>query len=160
MRVLFLLISFLFAIKLPQTFSAQFIQTIKSDDKKIIYKGSVEVNNEKIFWSYNYPNKKYIWVENKIYIYEPDLEQVSIAEKKTSLKEIIKKAKKIKNNLYLAKIDNTNYYFIYDKTLKKLYYTDKLGNKVEILFFNQSNKIDPSHFQKKFPKDVDYIYLK
>jgi outer membrane lipoprotein carrier protein len=58
----------------------------------------------------------------------------------------------------MADVEDKKIYFIYDKTLKKLFYTDELGNKVEIKFFNQKNSTDKNIFKLSFPNDVDIIY--
>jgi len=149
----------LYGIELPKEFSAKFIQTIKSNDQNLIYKGQVFYKKGSIVWKYNYPTQKIIWVEDKVYIYEPDLLQVTITKrKKMTLQDILKNSKKIKNNLYISKIDNKKIYFIYDKTLKKLYYTDDIGNKVEINFFAQNKKTPEEVFKIIYPQDIDIIY--
>ncbi|MEO1923990.1 MAG: LolA-like outer membrane lipoprotein chaperone, partial [Nautiliaceae bacterium] len=140
-------------------FKSDFNQTIISDNQKLIYKGKVFYKNKQILWKYIYPEKKYIWVKDKVYIYEPDLMQVTITKKQNlNLQNILKHAKKIKNNLYETNLDNKKIYFIYDKTLKKLYYTDEMGNKVKINFYNQSNEVNDSIFKPKIPDDTDVIY--
>ena len=160
MRFLILFISvFLFAIDMPKAFKSEFNQTIISDNKKLIYKGRVFYKKKQIFWKYTYPEEKYIWVKEKVYIYEPDLMQVTITKKQNlNLQNILRDAKKIKNNLYETDLDNKKIYFIYDKTLKKLYYTDEMGNKVEINFYNQSNEVNDSIFKPNIPDDTDVIY--
>ncbi|WP_456488122.1 LolA-like outer membrane lipoprotein chaperone [Caminibacter pacificus] len=157
--ILFLSAVFLFALTPPKEFSAKFVQTVKSQDRTITYKGDVYKKGEEIVWKYTYPTEKTIWIKNKIYIYEPDLMQLTIANKKNAtLNEILKKAKKIKDDLYETKVDNKTIYFIYDKTLKKLYYTDDLGNKVEIKFFDQKNSAPSDVFKLNYPADVDVVH--
>jgi outer membrane lipoprotein carrier protein len=115
------------------------------------------VNKNIIYWKYTYPNLKEIWIKDKVYIYEPDLMQVTISKKpKLNLFKILKNAKKLKNNLYVAFADNKEIYFIYDKRLKKAYYTDDIGNRVEIYFkkIDKNISIPPLNF----PKDIDIIY--
>ncbi|GAB6044806.1 hypothetical protein JCM11957_04040 [Caminibacter profundus] len=149
----------LYGIELPNEFSAKFIQTIKSNDQNLTYKGQVFYKKGNIVWKYNYPTQKIIWIEDKVYIYEPDLLQVTITKrKKLTLEDILKNSKKIKNNLYISQIDNKKIYFIYDKTLKKLYYTDDIGNKVEINFFEQNKKTPKEIFKINYPQDIDIIY--
>jgi outer membrane lipoprotein carrier protein len=86
--------------------------------------------------------------------------QVTVAKKpKFNLFAALKNAKKIKQNEYVAKIQNKKVFFIYDKTLKKAWYTDDVGNKVEITFKHQSTAEIPANiFTPKYPKDVDIIY--
>jgi len=160
MKKLILLIAvFLFAITPPKEFSAKFIQTIKSDGKTITYKGEVFKNNNEIVWKYTYPTDKTIWIKDKIYIYEPDLMQLTIANRQNgTLNDILSRAKKIKDHLYVADIDHKKIFFIYDKTLKKIYYTDDLGNRVEIKFSAQKNRADKNVFKLNFPQDVDVVY--
>jgi len=83
---------------------------------------------------------------------------LALKRKKMTLQDILKNSKKIKNNLYISKIDNKKIYFIYDKTLKKLYYTDDIGNKVEINFFAQNKKTPEEVFKIIYPQDIDIIY--
>ena len=153
------LITNLFSLNLPKYFSANFTQKIYSQDKILTYKGKIYTNLKQTYWKYTYPNKKEIWVNDKVYIYEPDLIQVTIAKKpKLDLFNAIKKAKKI-NNDYIAKINNKKIHFIYNNTLQKAWYIDDVGNKVELIFTNQSTKkIDQNLFIPKYPKDVDIIY--
>jgi len=150
----------LFALELPKYFSADFIQNIYSDRKVLTYKGKIYTDSKNVFWKYIYPNEKEIWINDKVYVYEPDLLQVTISKKPHfSLFEAVKNAKKIKNGEYIAKVDSKTVHFIYDKTLKKAWYTDDVGNRVEITFQNPSvEKTDASVFIPKYPKNVDIIY--
>jgi outer membrane lipoprotein carrier protein len=155
--IIFLIIGNLFAINLPKNFAAKFTQYIYQNNKKLTYKGIVILNNNQIYWKYTYPSLKEIWIKDKVYIYEPDLMQVTVSKKpKLNLFKILKNAKKLKDNLYVALADNKEIYFIYDKTLKKAYYNDDIGNRVEIYFkkINKNLKIPPLNF----PKDTDFIY--
>jgi len=156
------LINSMFALNLPNNFSANFVQTINSNGKKIVYKGKVFFKNSKILWQYTYPNEKYIWINDKVYIYEPDLYQVTITKKPDlTLTKILKNAKKIGHNTYETEFKNTKVYFIYDGTLKKIWYKDEVGNLVTIVFKNQNNlKLDNDLFIPTYPKDVDIIYQK
>ncbi|GAX88275.1 outer membrane lipoprotein carrier protein [Lebetimonas natsushimae] len=155
--IILLLISNLFALNLPKNFTAEFTQYIYQSSKKLTYRGIVIINNNQVYWKYTYPNIKEIWIKDKVYVYEPDLMQVTISKKpKLNLFKILKNAKKLNNNLYVATADNKEIYFIYDKTLKKAYYTDDIGNRVEIYFkkLNKNLKIPPLNF----PKNIDFIY--
>ncbi len=161
MRLLIIMIATLYtySLTLPKQFSAKFIETISSKDKNLTYKGEVYYKDKNIVWKYTYPNKKIIWVKDKIYIYEPDLEQITITKrKKLSLNNIIKNSKKIKDNLYVSNVEKKKIYFIYDKTLKKLFYKNEIGDKVTINFFNQKNDVNNSIFRINVPKDIDIIY--
>jgi outer membrane lipoprotein carrier protein len=150
----------LLALTLPEYFSADFTQKIYSDNNTLTYKGKIFVANNKVYWKYIYPNEKEIWINDKVYVYEPDLMQVTISKKpKLNIFNAIKNAKKIKDNIYLAKIDNKKIYFIYNKTLQKVWYKDDVGNEVKINFYKQSaKKFDITLLKPKFPEDVDFIY--
>jgi len=158
--ILILLITSINALNLPSYFKANFTEMINSNGKKLIYKGSVFYHNNKVFWHYTYPVEKYIWINKKVYVYEPDLIQVTISKKpKFTLQNILSNAKKIKANEYKTVIDNTTIYFVFDKTIKKLWYKNKMGNLIEINFSNQSEKkINPDIFIPHYPKNVDIIY--
>ncbi len=159
LKILLLMVINLYALNLPHYFQAEFIQKIYSDKKTLTYKGEIYTNSKQVFWKYTYPNTKEIWINDKVYVYEPELLQVTISKKpKLNLFEAIKKAKKTEKD-YIAKIDNKTIHFIYDKTLKKAWYTDDIGNKVVINFKDISTeKINPEIFTPKFPDDVDIIY--
>jgi len=150
----------LFALNLPTYFSATFTQTIYSDNKTLTYKGEVYTNSKNIFWKYIYPEEKYIWIKDKVYIYEPNLIQLTITKKpEINLFNVIKQAAQIDKNKYIAQIENKQIYFIFDKTLKKAWYKDDLGNKVVFTFNNQSTKkIDDNIFIPNYPPEVDIIY--
>ncbi len=158
--LIFFLAGFLNALNLPSNFQADFIQTINSNGKKLIYKGKIYYQKNKIFWHYNYPVEKYIWINDKVYVYEPDLIQVTISKKpKFNLQNIVKNAKRIKPHEFETVIDKKKVYFIFDKIIKKLWYKDEMGNLVSIVFNKTSlKKINPSLFIPKYPKDVDIIY--
>jgi outer membrane lipoprotein carrier protein len=161
MKMLFIFLSavFSFALTLPKTFSADFNQTIKSDNKTLHYKGKIFYKNGNLVWKYTYPYKKTIWVKDQIYIYEPDLMQVTIMPRKNdTLKELLKKAKKISRNLYMTEYKGKKYYFVYDKYLRKLYYNDDMGNKIEIVFYDFKPNAPSKVFKLNFPNDVDVIH--
>jgi len=155
-----LLILELFAINFPKYFSADFVQKIYSDNNTLTYKGKIYTDSKHVFWKYTYPNEKEIWINDKVYVYEPDLLQVTISKKpEFNLFNALNKAKKINSKEYEAVVDNKKVYFVFDNTLKKVWYTDDVGNKVVIIFNNQSDKnIKSSIFKPNFPKDIDIIY--
>jgi len=158
-KLILFIAAFLFALTPPKEFSAKFTQTITSQNKKITYKGEVFKKGNEIVWIYNYPTDKTIWIKDKIYVYEPDLMQLTIAKrKKTTLEDLIKNAKKIKDNLYETTAENKQIYFIYDNTLEKIFYDDDLGNKVVINFYDQKKSANENVFKLNYPKDVDVVY--
>ena len=158
--VLLFIIVASYSLTLPKNYEANFTQTITDKNKKLKYTGEIFYKNGKILWKYNYPVQKFIWITDKVYVYEPDLLQVTISPKpKFTLPNIVKNAKKIKEDIYEAKIDNKNVVFKFDKTLQFLKYKNQMGNLVTIKFTNQKVKdINDSLFIPKYPKDVDIIY--
>jgi outer membrane lipoprotein-sorting protein len=136
--------AFSFELKFHK-FISDFNQSVKSENKTINYQGKVFVNNELIFWHYEKPIEKKIWITyNKIYVYEPDLEQVTIynTSKKDNFFILIKSAKKLKNNLYLKEYDNKKIYFeTKNGLINKIYYKDKVDNLVTLIFIKQKKKI-------------------
>ena len=157
--IIVLLISCINALMLPKNFKADFIQTINNNQNTLVYKGKIFYKNGKILWEYIYPVKKYIWINNKVYIYEPNLMQVTISKKPSfNLYNILKNAKKEKN-FYISKINNKKVYFVYNKTIKSLHYKDDAGDLVKISFSNISTKpIKNFVFTPHYPEDVDIIY--
>jgi outer membrane lipoprotein carrier protein len=158
-RKLFILLTFinLYAIEIPKIFIAKFTQNIYQNDKKLTYKGIVILKNNQIYWQYNYPTLKKIWIKDKVYVYEPDLMQVTILKRPSlNLVKILKNAKKVKDNLYETEMNKKRIYFIYKKTLKKIYYKNEIGNRVEI-YFTPLNK-NLSIPKMNFPPDIDIIY--
>ena len=156
---LVLFFSYINALILPNNFEANFTQTINSNGKKLFYKGQIFYKNDKILWKYSYPVKKYIWINKRVYVYEPNLIQVTVSKKpKFTLQNILKSAKK-ENNFYVAKINNKKVYFTYKKTITSLHYKDDTGSLVTIDFSNISTKtLKTSIFIPTYPKDVDIIY--
>ena len=95
--LILLFITNLFALNLPEYFSADFTQKIYSDNSILTYKGKIFTDSKKVFWKYTYPNEKEIWITDKVYVYEPDLMQVTISKKpKLNIFNAIKNAKKKK----------------------------------------------------------------
>ncbi len=156
--IFFIFYTYLFSINIPQYFHSNFVQTITSKHT-LLYKGELYFSNNKVLWHYTYPEEKYILINKNVLIYEPDLMQVEIRKRANiSLKDILKNAKKVKKNLYKAKLNNKLIYFEFNKTLKQIYYTDEVGNRVKIDFINPSlKKFSENSFNLKIPSDVDYI---
>jgi len=160
----FILTSFAFELKY-KSFEAEFNQSVESNKKKLHYNGKLFVKGELIFWHYIKPIEKKIWITlDKVYIYEPDLEQVTIYKKskESNLFQIIKNSQKVKENLYSYKTaDKTIYFEIEDKMIKKIYFKDKIDNLVRINFYNIVPKeLNVSFFMPNYPDYVDVIYGK
>jgi outer membrane lipoprotein carrier protein len=159
-------ISMLFGdIKNINTFEASFNQTITNElDKKITYTGKVYIKKPSLaLWKYNTPVTKDIFInENKVYIIEPDLEQVTISKINNNFNmiDIINSAKKINNDKYKTIIDGMDaYIFTKNGQIKKISYTDNLANDVVIEFQNtiQNIKINKDVFKVKIPYGYDII---
>jgi outer membrane lipoprotein carrier protein len=162
--ILLAIYSFAFELKY-KSFISDFNQSVKSEKTTISYNGKVYIKNNLIYWHYIKPIEKKIWITtNKIYVYEPDLEQITIYQtsQKDNLFRLIKSAKQIKNTLYLKKYDNKNIYFKTSNNLiKKIYYKDKIDNLVTLNFSNIKRKdLNLSIFIPNYPNYVDIIYAK
>jgi len=163
--ILITIYSFGFQLKYNK-FVSDFNQSVKSENKTINYEGRVFVNNKLIFWHYTKPIEKKIWVtlSDKIYIYEPDLEQITIynTSKKDNFFKLIKSAKKLKNDLYVKNYNNRKIYFeTKNNLIKKIYYKDKIDNLVTLNFYHIKKKdLNLSTFIPKYPSYVDIIYAK
>jgi len=162
--IFFMIFSYGFELKY-KSFESDFNQSVESENKTIHYQGKVYIKDNLVFWHYTKPIEKKIWATlNKIYIYEPDLEQTTIhnISKKDNFFELLKTAKKVKNNLYVKNFDNKKIYFlIKNKMIKKIYYKDKIDNLVTLNFYNISPKnFKLDLFMPKYPKYVDIIYAK
>jgi len=148
-----------------KSFESDFNQTVKSENKTIFYKGKVYINNNLVYWHYMKPIEKKIWsTNNKIFVYEPDLEQVTIYKttKKDNFFKLIKTAKKLKENLYLKKYNNKDIFFnVKNNMINKIYYKDKIDNLVTLNFYNiEKKEFNLSLFKPKYPEYVDIIYTK
>jgi len=163
--ILFIFIIFSYGFELKyKSFESDFNQSVKSENKTIFYKGKVFIDNNLVFWHYTNPIEKKIWSNNKIYVYEPDLEQVTIYQKskKDDFFTLLQTAQKVKKNLYLKKYDNKNIYFVVkNKMIEKIYYKDKVDNLVTLNFYNTKKRdFNLSFFIPKYPEYVDTIYAK
>ena len=164
----FLLTHTLFGIDFSkvQTFEADFIQKVTDDmGKELVYKGHIQAAQPQFaLWSYKSPVEKNIYISmNQLTIVEPDLEQVIMQRIASEFNffQLIRQAKKIDNTHASTTINNTTYTIIstHKQLLHAITYTDELGNKVTIEFFNESiNKsIDPKLFVPQYPFDYDII---
>jgi outer membrane lipoprotein-sorting protein len=124
------------------SYEANFIQTITNNTNNIIkYTGKIYVqNNSNILWQYLKPVAKSVYIiGKKVYIEEPELEQVIISNihKELNLFNIINNSTKIKENIFQNSINNITYTIkIKDKKLISINYIDEIDNKIEILFLN------------------------
>ncbi|WP_320034226.1 LolA-like outer membrane lipoprotein chaperone [Halarcobacter sp.] len=131
-----------------KTFKADFVQTITNESgKEIIYKGKIFVKNSgKVLWKYIEPIKKDVYIIGQnVIIDEPELEQAIFTslEKSIDILQLIKDAKKLRENLYEAQLyDNIYYIEVIDNSVKQIFFKDELSNKVLIEFHNNVENID------------------
>lgn len=147
------------------SFEANFTQTIVNDkNSTLTYKGHVLATKPQLaLWQYSTPVEKSIYITHtQAVIIEPEIEQVYIQNIKSSFDffNVIKHAKKVSNNTYIAKFQETEYTIIIkNNKLFSISYLDELENKVHILFTKQiQNKyIDKKIFTPDIPLDYDII---
>lgn len=160
--LLFILnITFAYDIK---TFSANFIQTIKSNNSTIKYKGQCFITQDNALWNYDFPSKKQIYINKKeAIIIEYDLEQATKTklDEVPNLNDILKNTKQIDENKLQAEYKNIKYNILLENNLiKQINYKDDLDNEVCIIFSNQKKdeKINDGIFSVKIPKNFDLIF--
>ena len=147
------------------SFNADFEQIITNDAKnELKYSGHVSaIKPNSALWLYTKPTKKQIYIsDNKATIVEPDIEQVIIKHLNNSFNffNMLKSAKKISDDVYLAKFQNIEYKIkIHKKSIESISYQDELENSVVITFINQTQntKIDAKIFTPIIPADFDVI---
>ncbi|CAM4045651.1 LolA-like outer membrane lipoprotein chaperone [Campylobacter armoricus] len=154
----------IFALDLNfENFSSNFEQKISNKNSSLIYKGDFIITQNKAFWNYTKPNKKQIYINNKeVVIIEPELEQAIYTQLQNlpNLQKIFKQAKKISQELYEAKYENTTYNIkIKNNQLENISYKDELENFIVIYFYNQqfNQKINSEIFIPKIPSHYDII---
>ena len=152
MKFIFLsyfLVSSLFAEFLDiNSFRANFKQTVTDEDNKtLVYTGSLQAKKPQFaLWYYKTPIKKSIYIQdNQVLMIEPELEQVIIKNipENFDFFHILNSAKQIKPNIYVATIDSKHYTInLLKGTISSIGYSDDFGNKVQILFSEQSQNIE------------------
>ncbi len=148
-----------------KTFDANFQQKIINPSKKeILYKGHLFIKEPNyILWQYKEPVIKNVYIINNFAIIdEPELEQAifSRLQDEIDILELIKTAKKIDENRYLAKIYDVNYTLTTkDNKIQKIEYKDALENSIIISFTNvvQNEEIDDEIFKFLPPEHYDII---
>lgn len=165
--IMFFFISFSWAniLKEIKTFDANFEQKIiNPSQKEILYKGHLLIKEPHyILWQYKEPVIKNVYIINSFAIIdEPELEQAifSRLQNEIDILELIKTAKKIDENRYLAKIYDVDYTLTTkDNKIEKIEYKDALENSVIIVFSNviQNKEIDDEIFKFLPPEHYDII---
>ncbi len=147
------------------SFKADFNQVITDDKgKELSYSGYIQASTPQYaLWEYKKPIEKSVYMTpRQVTVVEPEIEQVIIRRISSEFDffKMIKKAKKITNNKYIATLNSTKYTIIIDKSLiKSISYLDTFENKVAITFENQVKniKISETVFRAKIPVEYDII---
>lgn len=152
-----------------QSIQAEFEQHIVSEDGiPAHYKGRIFGQSpNKAKWLYEVPLKKEIYMnEDRVIIYEPDLEQASYSRLKNKLDfiSILHDAKKHRNGTYRTRLDGVEYVLFVDKNNQpeRIEFVDSLGNqtilKLKNVKINTLNNV--SLFEFILPEGVEVIELK
>ena len=171
MKQLFIILCFtslvFSTIHLPQSFEADFSQTITNTKNKVLhYNGKVYFSESKHFkWQYIEPTQKEVCTDGvELLVVDHDLEQVSsyYISQGLDISKILQKASKYSQNIYVALYENKKYTIQIDskKRLQSIAYFDNLDNKVQIVF--KHIKYRKSKFSSKimhcaYPNDYDMI---
>nr|WP_314794433.1 LolA-like outer membrane lipoprotein chaperone [uncultured Campylobacter sp.] len=145
------------------TLSANFSQTVQSDDAKISYGGDFSATKENAVWHYKTPTIKNIFFSfTKVVVIEPELEQAIITNIKETpnLTAILANAKPNKKGVYEASFDDVKYLIELKGDLpSKISYTDKMDNKVVINLSNvrKNAPVNEAIFKPAIPKNYDII---
>ena len=167
MRLIFLLFIsnyFLFAFSF-KTFEADFLQSVKNEDNKLIkYSGKIYLNEKaNVLWKYKKPFKKDVLIRNNnVYIIDYELEQViiKVLKEDLSLFDIMKKAKKESNNLYKATVNKKDFFLkVFNNVLEEIFYKDNFDNQVKIKFKKQkiNETLRRNIFNLVLPNDFEVI---
>lgn len=148
-----------------KSFKAEFTQTITDEKGEMLtYSGEVQaLKPQCALWEYKKPVEKRVYIQNRLVsIVEPELEQVIIRRISSdfNLFKLIQSAKKIDENSYLAKLDETEILIKFTNAkLTSLAYKDKFDNDVKVVFSNQHQNISISTdiFTAVYPSHYDII---
>lgn len=163
---LFLCLGTLLFAKIEQfkTIQSDFTQKVTNDQNKtIVYAGTFYATaDKKALWIYKTPiSKKIYFSGTKVMIIEPELEQVIITtlENTPNITALLQEAKAVSANKYVTKFMDVTYTIEAHESIEKVTYRDKLDNKVELLFANQSTNIflDDELFIANIPKGYDIV---
>ena len=147
------------------TFEADFIQTITDDKKKELhYSGHLIASKpQNAKWTYIAPIEKIIYINRfQATVVEPEIEQVIKRKIQNNFDffKMMRKAKKIDKNIYLAKYNGNSFTIeITKEVLMSISYLDQFENSIKIIFKNQkiNQKIDKNLFIPKYPLSFDII---
>ena len=147
------------------SFEADFNQIITDDKgKELSYSGHIVASKPQYaLWSYKKPVVKSVYITPYyVTVVEPEIEQAIIRKIASNFDffNMIKKAKKEKDNLYIATLNESKYTInIENSMIKSISYLDEFENKVSIIFSNQNkNKIfSEDVFRANVPLEYDII---
>ena len=153
------------SINTIESFDADFIQSVTDDKNKVItYSGHITAAKPKsAIWHYIEPVNKTIYINAyEVTIVEPEIEQVIVRtiESNFDFFNMIRDAKKVKQDLYEAKYKDSNFIIkTQNNLIKSISYIDEFENNVEIVFDKQkqNKKIDLKYFIPKYPLEFDLI---
>ncbi|WP_277641804.1 LolA-like outer membrane lipoprotein chaperone [Wolinella succinogenes] len=147
MRIALLWVAFgalaLAAFESIGSFRSEFVQTIRSEDGKIIeYRGRVYAKSPYYgLWKYEKPMEKEIYIVDKqVVIYEPALEQATVSSLQNSIDfmALLRESKRNSEGIYEATVFEQKYQILADEKgePQKVFFIDKLHNEVQIIFKN------------------------
>ena len=169
MKYIFFLIFFftsgLASFDFINSFESDFIQTVTDEkNKTLTYKGHLIAQKpQNAMWNYLLPVKKNVYITSyNVTIVEPEIEQVIVKKIESTFDffTMIKNAKKVKENVYIAKYKESEFTITKNgKFVESISYADEFENKVKILFENQKQNqiINEQLFIPKFSADYDII---
>jgi outer membrane lipoprotein carrier protein len=153
------------SINTIDSFKADFTQSVTDDKKKVLkYTGKVVASKpQNALWRYEKPINKDVYINSDaVTIIEPELEQAIIKHIQSNFDffNMIKNAKQIEKDTYLASYQNSNFTIkTKDSLIQSISYIDEYENKVLIVFTNQkqNEKIKTEIFIPNVPLDYDII---
>jgi len=147
------------------SYEADFRQVVTNDKGNTLeYSGHIKaMKPQYALWEYLKPSSKLIYInKNMATIIEPDLEQVIVKKLHNSIDffKIIKNARKIDKNKYVAEFQSVHYTInIIDSDLKSIEYKDQLDNAILINFTKQvvNKAMSIKEFEPFIPSEYDLI---
>ena len=147
------------------SFEADFNQIITDDKgKELSYSGHIIASKPQYaLWSYKKPVEKNVYITPRYAtVIEPEIEQAIIRSIASDFDffNMIKKAKKMTNNIYIATLNESKYTIIIEKSMiKSISYLDEFENKVNIIFNNQTKnrQISEDVFRPNIPVEYDIV---